>query len=75
MIMAIILLRVLVALAASLVAFAGGLILFGIGMPDKALSVVMTAGIVAWCAWPNPEQMAAFDQFQKQRLAKYNIEI
>lgn len=73
--MAFILLRMVVVLLASLVAFAGGLILAGIGQGEKAASVVTVCGIVAWLAYPNPEDKAAFDAFQKERLAKLGIEI
>lgn len=73
--MALVLLRMAVVLLVSLVAFAGGLILAGIGQGQNAASLVTVCGIVVWLAYPNPEDKAAFDAFQKERLAKLGIEI
>lgn len=75
MIMALILARILVQLVAALVAFAGGLILVGIGHGSQALGLVATCALVAWMAAPDAEELAAFNEFQKQRLEKYGIEI
>jgi len=75
MIMFVVFVRVLAFLLASLVAFAGGLILVGIDKGDKAAALFIVCALVAWIVRPDPEQMAAFDEFQKQRLKKYGIEI
>jgi hypothetical protein len=75
MIMALILLRILVQFVAVLVALVGGLILCGTGLGSQAVGLLMTCGLIAWMARPDPEERAAFDDFQKQRLAKHGIEI
>ena len=75
MIMALVLLRIVVQLLAGLVAFAGGLILCGLGRGQDALGLVMTCGLVAWMAAPDAEERAAFDEFQRERLARFGIEI
>lgn len=75
MIMFVVFLRVLAFLVASVVAFAGGLILVGIGKGSAGVSLFVTCAIVAWIVMPNPEELAAFNEFQKQRLARLNIEI
>lgn len=68
--MAVILLRMVAELLAGLVAFAGGLILAGIGQGKEAVSLVAVCGIVAWCIGPNNEQREQFRKFQESR-AKY----
>lgn len=73
--MAVILLRMVVVLLASLVAFVAGLVLVGIGQGGNAAKVVTVCAIVAWFAMPNPDDRAAFDRFQKERLARLGIEI
>lgn len=75
MIMALILARIVVQLVAALVAFAGGLILCGTGHGQQAGGLVATCALIAWMAAPDPEERAAFDEFQRARLAKYGIEI
>lgn len=73
--MAVILLRMVAVLLASLVAFVGGLVLVGIGQNREAVKVLTICAIVAWFAMPNADDRAAFDRFQKERLARFNIEI
>lgn len=75
MIMAIIFCRMLVCLVCGLAAIAGGLILVGIGDTKRATSLLMGCAVIAWMAYPNVEDRAAFDEFQKQRLARYGIEL
>jgi hypothetical protein len=75
MIMAIIFARMLVCLLCGLVAFAGGLVLVGIGDTKRAMSLLLGCAVIAWMAYPNVEERAAFDEFQKQRLAKHGIEL
>jgi hypothetical protein len=74
--MALILARIVVQLVAALVAFAGGLILCGIDADmHRAAGLVATCALIAWMAAPDAEERAAFDEFQRARLAKYGIEI
>lgn len=67
---ALIFVRILAELVAGVVAFAGGLILAGIGRGQDAVSLVIVCGIVAWAIRPNAEQREQFRQFQESR-AKY----
>lgn len=68
--MAIIFLRMVCELLAGLVAFAGGLILVGIGQKQEALSLLVICGIVAWFIRPDAQQREEFRRFQESR-AKY----
>jgi hypothetical protein len=74
MIMALVFFRMMVCLLCGLSALAGGLILLAIdGDAHRACGLVVTCALVAWMAAPDPEERAAFDEFQKQRLAKHGI--
>lgn len=75
MIMAIVLVRILVQFVATLAALVVGLVLCGIGHGEQAAGVVMTCAVIAWMARPDPEERAAFDAFQRKRLAKHGMEI
>lgn len=68
--MAVIFLRMIAELLAGLVAFAGGLILVGIGQTKEAVSLLVVCGIVAWFIRPDAEQREEFRKFQESR-AKY----
>lgn len=68
--MAIILLRMVCELLAGLVAFAGGLILVGIGQKQEALSLLVVCAIVAWAVRPDADQREEFRRFQESR-ARY----
>jgi len=75
MTMATILLRVLAQLLAVVVALASLPVCAALGLMDKWLGVVMTCGLVVWMSQLDAGELAEFEKFQKQRLAKYGIEI
>lgn len=65
--MAMVLFRMVCELLAGLVAFAGGLILVGIGQKQEALSLLVVCAIVAWCIGPDAQQREDFRRFQESR--------
>lgn len=65
--MAVIFARMIAELLAGLVAFAGGLILAGIGQGKEAVSLIVVCGIVAWFIGPDSEQREQFRKFQESR--------
>lgn len=67
--MALIFLRMVVQAVACLVLLVGGLIMVGIGNKSGALNLAVVCGVIIVGVRPDPDDVAAFERFQKDRIA------
>lgn len=67
--MALVLARLIVQAVAAMVMVAGGLILVGIGHVGDALTLGIISYVIMVIAAPHPDDRAAFERFQKDRIA------
>jgi hypothetical protein len=66
--MAVVLARLIVQAIAAMSLVVGGLIMAGIGHIGDAVAHVLICYMVIMVAAPNPEDRAAFERFQKDRM-------